>query len=289
MESNFDPVLVRDKFSSLIARLHEIGFSDDLITSKIMDDPFFDCFENNNYLILLKYSTEEIIANVFDKKNVIIDYNKPLVSEYVWAGNMYFLLLNDHHIPLERLLLIWPLSLMIEKYNPYHEMPSNSLHEDYKRDESRINLFKQLKNRSGLSISKISILTGISENTLKSYLRDDRIFDASFENICSLLKALKIKPSVFKKRSSFVMVSDYLLSDKNFLSRFKEAMARYFNVNKDVQLIETYKNNSELVALAKEYKVYIYLPDFALVKYTRTLEYIFLNDNEINMLASMCL
>ena len=289
MESNFDPILVRDKFSSLIARLHEVGFSDDLITSKIIDDPFFDCFENNDYLILLKYSLEEIIANVFNKKNAVVDYNKPLISEYVWAGNMYFLLLNDYHIPLERIFLIWPLSTMIEKYNPYHEMPSNSLYENYRSDELKINIFKQLKKRSGLSISKISILTGINENTLKSYLRDNRIFDASFENINLLSKAFNIKPSVFKKHSSFVMVSDYLLSDKDFLSRFKEVMARYFNVNKDVQLVETYKNNSELVALGKKHKVYIYLPDFALIKYTRTLEYIFLNDNEINMLASMCL
>ena len=46
MDNNFDPLLVKNKFSSLVARLHDIGFTDDLISKTIVEHPFFDLFEN---------------------------------------------------------------------------------------------------------------------------------------------------------------------------------------------------------------------------------------------------
>ena len=127
MDNNFDPLLVKNKFSSLVARLHDIGFTDDLISKTIVEHPFFDLFENNKCLYFLRTPLEQIVNEVFNKKDVFIDYDKPIVSEYLWAGNMYFSLMNEFHIPLERLFLIWPLDIMVNKFTPYHEMPTNSL------------------------------------------------------------------------------------------------------------------------------------------------------------------
>ena len=284
MESNFDPIMVREKFATLIARLHQIGFTDDLITNKIISHPYFSLFENNEYLDFLNTPIETIISAVFRKDNVTIDYNKPVLSEYYWAGLMYFNILNECHIPLERIFIIWPLREMLKKYNPYHEMPNNALYEDYLKAEMDIGLLKALKKINALSLREISILTRISENTLKSYYDNERLFNATFENINRIAQAFDVKIHVFKKSSNFIMGSNYLMQDDSFLKMLKIQLCHYFDVDDEVTVVVSYKSETELIKIGKKVKQFIYLPDFAFVKYNRRLEYKFLKDNEIKMI-----
>ena len=131
METNYDELLYREKFAILIARLHDLGFTDDIITQKIISHRYFNLFEENNHFAFINKSIEEIIAEVFNKQNVVINYNKSFTTEYYWAGLMYFNIMYHCHTPLERVFLIWPLSKMISKFNPYHEMPENALYDNY--------------------------------------------------------------------------------------------------------------------------------------------------------------
>lgn len=284
MESNFDPVLIKNKFSSLIAILHDEGFTDDFITMKLSTDPFFSCFEDNKYLMFLKKPIEEIISTVFNKNNVMINYDKPMISEYYWAGNMYFTLLSDYHIPLERLLLIYPLSHMIKLFNPYHEMPINSLFERYKKDENNTSIIKTLKQMNNITTRKLSIMTGIAERTITSYSDNKKLFEASFDNICLLSQALNVKSSIFKKKSSFIMVSDYYIHNKDIVDKIKNKLIKYFGLEEDAVLIDSYKTSKELLEIGKKKNTFLYLPDFALVKYRNRIEYSFLSDNEIELL-----
>lgn len=286
MDNNFDPLLVKNKFSSLIARLHDIGFTDDLISKTIVEHPFFDLFENNKCLYFLRTPLEQIVNGVFNKKDVFIDYDKPIVSEYLWAGNMYFSLMNEFHIPLERLFLIWPLDVMVNKFTPYHEMPTNSLFDNYLKEEKKIGILRALKNKSGISNRQLAKLTNISESTIASYYDNEKLFKASYQNICLLANVFEAKISIFKKKSSFVMVSTYLFTEENFVQKFKQELIKYFDTDENIYFVRTYKDNDELLQMGKKYKTFIYLPDFALIKYYHErLEYKFLKDNQINMLV----
>ncbi len=289
MESNFDPTEYKSKFGVLISRLHEIGFTDDIITKRIVEERFFSCFEDNKQDVFLKTPLEEIIQNVFDKENVVFDYGAPYVSEYYWAGEAYFTLLMDGKIPLERLFLICPLSKMVQMFSPYHEMPFSSLKDAYVRDEKEKSIFKSLKQLRHLTNKELSVLTGIKVPTLNSYKNNDILYRASFQNLTLLSKAFHISPNVFKKETSFFLISDDLLHDETFLIKFKKKLVSFFGIEESTPLINKYQSDKELLALGKKYKRFLYLPDFALIKYQRKLAYRFLRDEEIYLLAKDCI
>lgn len=289
MESNYDPMLIKEKFSSLIVKLHDVGFTDELITYKMIKDPFFLCFERNEYLSFLRTPMEEIISRVFGRKNVLLEYDKAVVSEYYWAGNMYFSLLNDYHVPLQKLFLIWPLSRMVAKFDPYHEMPISALYRNYVAEEKETGIFKALKSLSLISNRELSVLTGISENTLRTYYDNSKLFNASFENISLLSEALCVNSCIFKKNSSFVMINDYLFKDEQFLSAFKQQLVKYYGIKDDVLLITDYVDAKQLVPMIKEHKKVLYLPEYAFIRYDGHLIYKFLKDSEIYLLANQAL
>lgn len=147
----------------MVSRLHEVGFTDEIITKTILEHSFFSCFERNDCKQFLELSIEEILSKVFRKENVILDYASPYVSEYYWAGQMYFLLLSECRIPLERSFLIYPLSTMIKLFNPYHEMSYLHFISHYLEDEKKKGIFKALKKWRKLSTRELSVLTGIKE------------------------------------------------------------------------------------------------------------------------------
>lgn len=277
---------LKNKFGALISRLHEVGFTDEIITKTILEHPFFSCFERNDCKPFLELPLEEVISKVFRKENIVLDYASPYVSEYYWAGEMYFLLLSDYRIPLERSLLIYPLSTMIKLFNPYHEMSYSHFVSRYLEDEKKKGIFKTLKKWRNLSTRELSVLTGIKETTLNSYQNNDFIFRASYQNIVLLSDSFHVREATFKKNSSFRVVSYDLLQNKEFLSVFKEELIRYFNVKENVVFISTYKTDKEIQTLVKENKQIIYLPEFALVKYRGKIVYEFLEDPEIYLLVN---
>lgn len=284
MADNYDPIYVKEKFASLISRLNQMGFSDELISYKIIHNPFFKQFENNNIDEFLQLSIEQIASDIFNNKNFFFNHESELIAEYYWAGLMYFTLLSEYHIPLVRLFTIWPLSLMLDKFNPYHEMPSSSLYEDYLRDEQRIGILKELKRRSGLSTRKLSVLTGISSNTLNMYTDNEKLFNASFNNIDKLSKAFNVDFSIFKKTSDYVVCSLDQLNNQEFKNSLSNKLKEYYGLDESPLIIVEYKTQKELVELGKQYKKFFYYPDLSLVTYTHSLSYETINKNIFNLL-----
>ncbi len=285
MENNVEPSQYKDKFGALLSRLHEIGFSDEIITKTILEHPFFSYFEKNKSEIFLKTPLEDIIQNVFHRDNVVLDYSSPFISEYFYAGGAYFSLLLDYKIPLERSFLIYPLSKMIERFNPYHEMSFSHLATRYLEDEKKIGIFRALRKWRNLTVREISVLTKIKMPTLVSYNSNVSLMNASFENISLLSEAFHVRISTFKNRSSFYLLPYELLHDESFLKEFKKELVLYFDIDEGTLLIDTYKTDKELSALVKMHKVLIYLPDFALVKYQGRVVYRFLKEEEIGLLV----
>lgn len=284
-----NPTSLKSKFSALISRLHEVGFTDEIITKTILEHPFFSCFERNDYKSFSELSLEEIISKVFRKENVILDYASPYVSEYYWAGEMYFLLLDEYRVPLERSFLIEPLSMMIKLFNPYHEISYSHFVSRYFKDEEKEGIFKTLKKWRNLSTRELSVLTGIKTSTLNSYQKNDFLFQAAYQNVTLLSNAFHIREATFKKKSSFCIISYDLFHNEKFLQSFKDELIRYFNIKKDILFVTVRKTDQEIRELVKEEKQILYLPEFALIKRQGKIIYKFLEDSEIYLLTNNAL
>lgn len=289
MENNSAPSKYKDKFGVLFSMLHEVGFRDEIITKAVLEHPFFSCFEEDKSEVFLKTSIETIIADVFRKKDAYLDYALPFVAEYYWAGQMYFVLLKKAAIPLERSLLIYPLNTMVERFNPYHEMHEDELIKRYLLDEERIGVFHSLKHLRNLSIRELSILTGIKETTLISYNKNKFLWNASFQKISLLADVFRVRMATFKKKSSFCILSYEMLQDEDFLKSFKKELLLYFGISKDLLLVNSYKDEKDIAALAKKHRCFFYTPTFALIKYQGRINYRFLSDEEIQMLVKRAL
>ena len=283
MENNYESA--KGKFGALMSRLHENGFRDDFITKTVLEHPFFSCFEDNRIEKFLRTPLEEIIRNAFHKDNAYIDFSLPYISEYYWAGEMYFMLLSRYEIPLERSFLIYPLGKMVERYSPYHEMSESQLAEQYLSDEQRIGVFRSLRNLRGLSIRELSVLTGIKPPTLTSYSKNEILWNASFRNIALLSEAFHVRNATFQKASSFCLVPQELFHYDGFRKEFLRLAALYFGTPEDTPTILDHQTDTEIASLAKKYHRFFYLPDFALIQHRGKVTYRFLEEKEIRMLA----
>lgn len=287
MESNFDPILCKKKFGVLFSRLHQMGFQDEHISRCLLEHPFLDGLERNEIETFRKTSVEDIARTVFQKENAFIDPSAPFIGEYYWAGEAYFSLLYQKHIPLRRSLVLYPLSKMVASFPLYHEMSFASFASDYQKVEEKTSLLGLLRKKKGLSLRELSLLTGIKEATLRSYCDNEVLYHASYQNIMMLSSALETKEETFKQRSSFCLLSYEGLHEPSFLKRFHQELNAYIGVDKDIPLVTGPLNEKEIREIAKQHP-FFYLTDFAYIKYRSKVLYRFFSDSEVLLLIQKC-
>lgn len=251
---------IKNKFGTLLSVLHTEGFLDDAIDNGIIESTFFDCFENNNVNLFVNTGIEEIIQTVFSK-SIYVDYNKALISEYYWAGQSYIQIMLNSNVPLKRALMLLPLKDMIDLYPVYHEMNPVKIRLKYKEIEDNVSILKVIRNINGYSIRKLSFLTGIKEITLATYDKsNEKLFNASSNNINKLLNVFNISKSIFNKESSYVPYFEFMFEDKEFVDLFLNNICEYLNI--DIQEIKSivYLLDSKTIKKdLKKYKKLIYI------------------------------
>ena len=245
---------LKKKFALLINCLIASGFSYELIEERILKDPFFLFMENNEVANFLKTPIETIVKNVF-KKEIYIDYDKPLISEYVWVGEMYITLSINLDIPLQRVVLLLPIAVMLSLFNPYHEMSNSHLMERYQNDFSSNSVLKLFMREANISIRKLSILLNIKEKTLLSYQKNDILFNASINNVYRISSFFNVPVSLFLKHSNYSPFEPSFLNDDVMLNNFKTVLANYLGLN-----IEQLYLDIEQMMVRKKNKTY-YLSD----------------------------
>lgn len=262
--------IIKNKFGTLLSIVHSFGFVDDAINEMIINSDFFDCFENNNDNVFLQAGIEDIVVKVFNK-NIYIDYNKPLISEYYWAGQSYIQIMLNNDVPLKRILLFLPLKEMINLFPVYHEINPLKLCQRYKKIEESNNLLKILMDREKYSIRKLSYLCGIKDVTLISYLQDNKkMFNASYKNIVTISNQFSISMHIFSRCSSYVPYFDFMSNDDEFINKFVMCILTYLNINNNgIKVINNYVDNKEIIKLLKKYKKVLYVKDKIIVYSSR--------------------
>ena len=252
----------KKKFGLLLNYLVEAGFSFENIEEKVLRDSYFLFLENNNEEEFIKTPLEAIIKKVF-KKDVYIDYTKPIKSELYWAGEMYITICANELIPLQRVMLVLPIEKMLYLFNPYHEMNNSQLVQRYKQEAEKSSVFKTLIKEKNLTFRELSELTGINFKTLLSYANNVKLFKASATNIYCLSNLLGVPSCVLIEKSNYVPNAHLLLKDDSFADIFLKNLSTYLNVSKDsiyltntLENIDKYFENYDIVLDTNDYFLY---------------------------------
>lgn len=273
---------IKEKFATLIAKLHDAGFLTEYINEIMIQSSFFDCFEKNELSKFMDASFETIAASVFNKET-IFDLNSPLSSEYYWAGLAIMDVVMNYHIPLKRFLLLFPLSDVVGSFNVFHEMHPIQFCEHYLAHEKRTSLLDILKKERGIKLSKVSDLTGISISSLRAFEKNnDALFATSFTNLSNLSKLFDINVDVFKKESSFQPFNLVMLQNPQFKEILVNNLLSYFNLEgKTYKIIETFVDDKNKRLLLKKYNVLVDISNpFGVVYYSlNRMVYKYLNNN----------
>lgn len=277
---------IRKKFGLLINYLVEAGFTFEYIEHKIIRDPFFLVFENNDIDNFLSTPIEKIVFEVF-KKEIYIDYSKPLNSELIWAGQMYITLLLNYRIPIQRSFIVYPLKKMISLFNPFHEMNDMHLCDKYLSEENSVSIFKELV-KDDISLRKLAYLTDISERTLMSYYDNKKMYSMSHSNASSLAGFFGVPEVLFQKESNYCPDITALLTIDIFRMMIGEIVLPYLNI-KDKEAIISYNNDHE-VNTSKGETAIIECPSFVVkVPKARSYKIIVLNEKEKEYLIKNCI
>ena len=133
------------------------------------------------------------------------------------------------------------------------------------REEKSV--LKLVREYRGLSIRKLSALSGIKETTLNAYEKDNKnLFGASMNNIIKLKDALGVSTSLLVKESSYIPFTSVLFNNKEFRDIFITNLIEYYShsPNDKYVVVDSFKEEKEYRSLLKEYKyiVSLFLPSF---------------------------
>ena len=191
---------VQDLLSYILFAGFASRYSAETIQEKLLNSSFVYFLENNKEKHFLNNIDENnLLVQIYEVVEPVSFYSVNAICR--WSANMYIDLFYKYHKSFSYLFLIIPLKDMIVLFDIYHEMDESQLFDLYQKREKELRLLPRLLKEKRKSIRELSILTGISENTLTYYSRDNKnIYNASFANIVLLAGALDVDENIFKEK-----------------------------------------------------------------------------------------
>ena len=204
------------------------GYSPKTIEERIVASSFINALERNEYDIESKI--EGVVEKTFDVGPI---ESADISFKGLFFAESYFWLFLYVQRSFEYLFLYWPLSFFVERYGIYHEMDFSNLRRDFDVAVRETPLLKRLAKSRGIRLNDISKLTGINQNTINKYSRDDKyLLGASHETIYKLAMLFGVKENVFVSNLEvYLDQTAYLFADstqdyRNYLGFY---FAQYFD------------------------------------------------------------
>ena len=199
------------------------GYSYKAIEERVSSSPFVNSLENNEYDIESKI--EEVVASTF---GVPLKNEADISIKGLFLAESYIRLFFFYNRSFEYIFLYWPLSSFVQRYGIYHEMDFSNLRRDFELKTKEKTLLKKLAEERGIKLTEISKLTGMSENTIDKYSRDDKnLFGASNGNIYKLSRLFLVKENIFiPSLAVYLDQSVYLFDKRN--KDYRNFLGLYF-------------------------------------------------------------
>ena len=173
-------------------------YSLNYIEERISHSHFADELEGSRNDFLYEDNEITLLKDIYALEDIDLEHLNETNSLFLWVGEAYIRLFFKFHKTFFYLFLYFPLGKMMDLYNLYHEQDWTQLYRYYQELYQNTSLLKMLVKKRGLSISKLSIITGISQNTLNYYALDDRhLYEAKYIYIDALSHALDVDSKIF--------------------------------------------------------------------------------------------
>lgn len=199
------------------------GYSYKSIEEHLVSSPFINALENNEYDIGLK-----IEKAVEDAYAVSLNTRADISIVGLFLAESYSRLFFYYNRSFEYIFLYWPLSWFADRYSIYHEMDFSNLKSDFESMVKGTTLLKKLAKERQMKLSEISKLTGISENTIDKYSRDDKyLYGASHSNIYKLATLFRVKENIFISNLAVYLDQSVFLFDKS-TKDYRNYLGLYF-------------------------------------------------------------
>ena len=181
------------------------------IEERITSSSFVNALENNEYDI--ESQIEAIVESTY---SVSLNGKQADISfKGLFLAESYFKLFLHYNKSFEYIFLYWPLATFIERYGVYHEMDFSNLRKDFESKIIETTLLRKLAQDRKIKLVEISKLTGINENTIDKYSRNDKIlYGASHENIYKLSLLFGVKENIFVSNLAIYLDQSIYLFDK---------------------------------------------------------------------------
>ena len=223
---------LKTKFGSLLSYLFfTVHLNIENISHALVSSSFLDILEDNQFDKFIGMSNKDVLEMLFPEAKEIENESINDIGKLYWSGIQYMNIFLNYRIPLRQIFLTLPLSEMINKYDVYHEMNEIELCKDYLKNEYLNNsILKYFRKEKGITVRQLSVLTSISESTIK-YLENnnENFFNLSTKYSVALSDTLNIDSSFCKKKSNFVPCTYDFLSNESYLVNLSIAIGKYLN------------------------------------------------------------
>ena len=191
-----------------------------------------DLENKNDCSFLINSKVADIISEIYELKD-----NKANIDEIcpdtlsLWISEAYLRLSFKFHKSLSFVFLYFPIDKMINAFSPYHEIDWTQLYDYFKEEISSKPLLRKILDYKHLSVNKLSQLTGISKNTLTTYLDNQRLSEAKFDYIYRISQALDIDINVFANRINNFEQEDFnkTFANKELFSTLAKWIVSYYS------------------------------------------------------------
>ena len=273
------------KFGSLLSYLFfTVHLNIENINHALISSSFLDILEDNQFDKFMGMSNKDVLEILFPGAKEIENESINDIGKLYWSGIQYMNIFLNYRIPLRQIFLTLPLMEMINKYDVYHEMNEIELCKDYLKNEYLNNsILKYFRKEKGITVRQLSLLTSISESTIK-YLENnnENFFNLSAKYLLALSNALNIDSAFYKKKSNFVPCTYDFLSNECYLVKFSATIGKYLNKPLPNLKIKLYKEK-----ISDKSEAFLYINETSYVAINN--QEIYIDDSLLTQLFSMSL
>lgn len=207
MITKYDEFDLFDYFSYIFCYGLKHRYSFSFIENRISNSRYIKEIENQNTCSFLNETKiADVIKDIYELSELPTDY-LGFDTESMWISEAYFRIFFKFKKSFSFIFLYLSLSKMSDLFPLYHEMDWTQLYDCYVIQVNSRSLLKTVLSKKHLSINKLSQLTGISPNTLISYLDDRRLKEAKFDYIYKIANTLELDLNMFVERLNINLVA----------------------------------------------------------------------------------
>ena len=203
------------------------------IEERIVASPFANRLEKNFFDS--EESIEKVVEDAFGTK---LKAEADISFRALFLAESYMKLFFSLNRSFEYLFLYWGLEDFACKYGVYHEMDFSNLEDDFLSSVRKAPLLRKLSLKKGIKLRDVARLSGISENTINKYAKDDRyLYSCSQENGYRLSRLFDVKENLFVSNIGVYLDAAIYLSDDSYKD-YRNYLGLYYACYYDTELDE---------------------------------------------------